>query len=121
MPFAYLRPQEYGNRTDTQWLQVQGSNGQSLRVEGAPDFNFSVHPCALSDLMLCRVPHELPQRTETCLYLDYRHAGLGSERCGPRPLPQYLLPATPTRFGMTLTRVCHFAEVFRGFQRRCRR
>jgi beta-galactosidase/beta-glucuronidase len=101
-PFPYLRPQEYGNRTDTRWLHLSDAAGKVLRAEGDPQFNFSVHPYAPDDLMQYRHPHELPSRAETWLYLDQRQGGLGSESCGPRPLPQYLLQPAPTRFGVTL-------------------
>jgi len=101
-PFPYLRPQEYGNRTDTRWVQVRDAAGNGVRAEGDPQFNFSVHPHAPDDLMQCRHPHELPLRAETWLYLDQRQGGLGSESCGPRPLPQYLLQPGPTRFSVTM-------------------
>lgn len=46
--------------------------------------------------------HELRRREETYLNLDYRQGGLGSNSCGPRPLPQYLLMPEPMSFRVRL-------------------
>ena len=102
-PFPYLRPQEYGNRTDTRWLQLVDKAGNGVHAEGTLPMNFSVHPYRAADLMNCRHPHDLKPQPETWLYLDHRQGGLGSESCGPRPLPQYLLQPKPMQFQFTLT------------------
>ena len=105
LPFPYLRPQEYGNRTDARWLRVTDARGNGLHAEGGAPLNVSVHAWPMQDLMHCRHPHQLPRHEETWVYLDHRQGGLGSESCGPRPLPQYLLQPAPTRFAVTLRAV----------------
>jgi beta-galactosidase/beta-glucuronidase len=104
-PFPYLRPQEYGNRTGVRWLTVRDARGNGLHAEGETPLNASVHAWPIEDLMQYRHPHELPHRAETWVYLDHRQGGLGSESCGPRPLPQYLLQPERTRFAVTLKAV----------------
>ncbi len=101
-PFPYLRPQEYGNRTDTRWLRLLDKAGNGLHAEGDVPMNFSVHPYRPEDLMNSRHPHDLQAQPQTFLYLDHRQGGLGSESCGPRPLPQYLLQPGPMQFQFTL-------------------
>lgn len=101
-PFPYLRPQEYGNRTGARWLRVLDAAGHGLVAEGDAPLNVSVHPWPVEDLMNVRHPHALPRHAETWVYLDHAQGGLGSESCGPRPLPQYLLQAEAVKFGVVL-------------------
>ena len=56
------------------------------------------------DRHLDRARHtcDLPQREEITLNLDWRHNGLGSNSCGPEPLPRYLLRPEPVSFGLRL-------------------
>jgi len=42
----------------------------------------------------------LVERDDVTLNLDYAQSGLGSEACGPGPLPRYLLQPEPTRFAL---------------------
>ena len=47
-------------------------------------------------------PGFLKPREETILYLDHRMLGLGNASCGPKPLPEYMLPVQPYQFDLTL-------------------
>ena len=42
------------------------------------------------------------RQKETFLYLDHAQAGLGSQSCGPGPLPQYLIEPRETTFAVRL-------------------
>ncbi|MGE5527824.1 MAG: glycoside hydrolase family 2 TIM barrel-domain containing protein [Patescibacteria group bacterium] len=87
----YLRPQENGNKTDVRWAAVTDAWGAGLLVMGMPLCHVGVHHYDAHDLAAARHDHELVRRDETVLTLDHALGGLGSNSCGPGPLPQYLL------------------------------
>jgi beta-galactosidase len=47
--WAYLRPQENGNKTDVRWLAITDSNGNGLFFEGLPLLEVSAHHNLLED------------------------------------------------------------------------
>ncbi len=98
----YVRPQEYGNHTEVRWAAVTNARGVGLLAVGQPLLNVSAHRHALEDLTSARHAHELVEQDATFLYLDAAQCGLGSQSCGPGPLPQYLLPAVETTFAVRL-------------------
>ena len=98
----YLRPQENGNKADVRWAALLDAHGLGLLAVGMPLLNFSAHHYTTDDLTQARHPHELTRIPQTVLHLDYRQAGLGSNSCGPGPLPQYVLKAEPMTFSIRL-------------------
>jgi hypothetical protein len=98
----YIMPQENGNKTDVRWAAVTDARGMGLLAVGMPLLNVSAHHYALEDLTCARHTYELVPRKETFLYLDHAQAGLGSQSCGPGPLPQYLLEPQETTFTVRL-------------------
>lgn len=98
----YVMPQENGNKSDVRWAAVTDLRGMGLLAVGQPLLNVSAHHYTTEDLTNARHTYELKRRNETILHLDHAHAGLGSASCGPRPLPQYLLPPAETTFTIRL-------------------
>ncbi|MBU0714603.1 MAG: DUF4981 domain-containing protein [Verrucomicrobia bacterium] len=98
----YIRPQENGNKTEVRWATLTDPQGIGLLVIGLPLLNLSAHHYSTEDLTWFMHAHELHRRKETYLNLDYRQGGLGSNSCGPRPLPQYLLMPEPMSFRVRL-------------------
>jgi beta-galactosidase/beta-glucuronidase len=99
----YLKPQENGNKTDVRWATVTDRHGFGLLASGEPVFETSVHPWTAEELTRAAHPHELPMSHRTVFNLDYRQCGLGSNSCGPGPLPQYLFNLTePVVFSLRL-------------------
>jgi beta-galactosidase len=45
---------------------------------------------------------DLPPSTSTVLTLDTKTLGVGSNSCGPKPLPQYMVSSDPTEFSYVL-------------------
>jgi beta-galactosidase/beta-glucuronidase len=90
----YLKPQENGNKTEVRWAAVTDRHGFGLKAIGEPVFETSVHPWTAEELTGARHPHELPVSHRTVFNLDYHQCGLGSNSCGPGPLPQYLFNLT---------------------------
>ncbi len=98
----YIYPQENGNKTDVRWAALTDARGQGLLAVGQPLLNVSAHHYTLENLTAARHTYELEQQPATYLYLDHAQAGLGSQSCGPGPLPQYLLKPEETTFTVLL-------------------
>jgi hypothetical protein len=98
----YVRPQENGNKTEVRWAAVTDVRGLGLLAVGLPRMEVSAHPYTAEDFTNARHTCDLVQRNETILSLDYRQAGLGSNSCGPGPLPPYLLQPVETEFAFRL-------------------
>jgi len=45
---------------------------------------------------------DLPQSDATVFCLSYRTLGVGSNSCGPRPLPQFMVYTAPASFAYKL-------------------
>jgi hypothetical protein len=99
----YIRPQEYGNKTDARWAAVTDARGAGLLAIGQPTLNVSVHAYSLENLTRARHTTDLTPDGVTWLYLDHAQCGLGSQSCGPGPLDKYLLPPVQTAFAVRLT------------------
>ncbi len=67
-----------------------------------PLLNVSVHHYTPEDFTAAKHTYELKRRNETILHLDHAQCGLGSNSCGPGPLPQYLLQPEETTFSVRL-------------------
>ena len=64
--------------------------------------NFSAHRYTPEDLTAALHTTDLTRRGEIILHLDHAHQGLGSNSCGPGPLPQYELKTGEFRFAVRL-------------------
>jgi len=98
----YIRPQENGNKTDVRWAAVTDRAGAGLLAAGAAPLNVSAHHYTVEDFTASRHAHELTRLAETVLHLDGLQAGLGSNSCGPAPLPQYLIQPGRIEFAVRL-------------------
>ena len=97
-----IYPQENGNKADTRWAAVTNLRGQGLLAMAMPLLNVSAHHYSVEDLTASKHTYELTRLDETVLHLDHAQAGLGSNSCGPRPLPQYLIQSGEIRFSVRL-------------------
>lgn len=100
---SYVRPQENGNKSEVQWAAVTDARGLGLLATAQSLLNVSVHHYTPEDLTEARHTFELTRRDETIWHLDHAQGGLGSQSCGPGPLPEYLLQPAETRFSVRLT------------------
>ncbi|MEU5093499.1 glycoside hydrolase family 2 TIM barrel-domain containing protein [Streptomyces sp. NPDC020996] len=94
----YVRPQENGARADVRWAQLGG-----LRVEGDPEFSFSARRWTNEQLDAARHLSDLTPGDTVWVNLDHRQHGIGSQSCGPGPLPHYFLRPEPTEFSFVFT------------------
>lgn len=96
----YVRPQENGARADVRWAEVGG-----LRVEGEPPFWFTARRWTTEQLDAARHLADLVPGDTVWLNLDHRQQGIGSQSCGPGPLPQYQLRADEAEFTFTFAQL----------------
>ncbi len=92
----YVRPQEYGNRTDVRWLTLTNIEEVGLLAVGLPLLSISAWPHTMADLERHLHPNELPLRDNITVNLDYRQMGVGGDDgWGARAHPEYSLPCQP--------------------------
>ncbi len=105
----YIRPQEYGYRTDTRWLTLTDASGRGLRVEAAGQpLCFSALPVRAEDLdpgltKKQQHPTDVKLRTYTTLHIDLAQRGLGGDTSwGALPHDQYRLLGKQYTYSYTL-------------------
>ena len=103
----YVFPQENGNRSEVRWVSLTDTRGLGFLAAGMPTLDFSAHRFTTMDLENARHTHELAPRGEITLNLDYRHHGIGTASCGPKPWEQYWLRPGEFRFAV---RLCPFSK-----------
>ncbi|MDN3021746.1 glycoside hydrolase family 2 TIM barrel-domain containing protein [Streptomyces sp. S.PB5] len=96
----YVRPQENGARADVRWAEIGG-----LRIEGDPEFSFTARRWTTEQLDAARHRPDLVPGETVWVNLDHAHHGIGSQSCGPGPLPQYRLKAEPAEFSFVFSAV----------------
>ena len=99
----YPKPMEAGNHEDTRWAALGGKNLPTLMAVSEGKL-MQVSALPLTDEQLDKPAHsvDLPPSTSTVVTLDARTLGVGSNSCGPRPLPQYMVWSEPTDFSYVL-------------------
>ena len=80
----YVRPQENMAHTDTKWMQVSSLSGHGFTVaRSEKDISFNCSHFTPHMLTFTNHNFELKPLKETVVNIDYRHAGIGSQSCGP--------------------------------------
>ncbi|MFF9281642.1 glycoside hydrolase family 2 TIM barrel-domain containing protein [Streptomyces griseosporeus] len=94
----YVRPQENGARAGVRWAELGG-----LRVEGDPEFWLTARRWTTEQLDAARHLADLAPGDAVWVNLDHGQHGIGSQSCGPGPLPRYVLRAEPAEFSFVFT------------------
>ncbi|MFE9610081.1 glycoside hydrolase family 2 TIM barrel-domain containing protein [Streptomyces sp. NPDC006012] len=94
----YVRPQENGARADVRWAEIGG-----LRVEGDLEFWFTARRWTTGELDAATHLSDLTPGDTVWVNLDHGQHGIGSQSCGPGPLPQYYLRAEPAEFSFVFS------------------
>ncbi|CAM5433640.1 glycoside hydrolase family 2 TIM barrel-domain containing protein [Streptomyces hirsutus] len=94
----YVRPQENGARADVRRVELGG-----LRIEGDPEFWFTARPWTSEQLDAAQHLTDLVPGDTVWVNLDHAQHGIGSQSCGPGPLPQYALWAEPAEFSFVFS------------------
>ena len=86
--YHYILPQETANRSDTRWVELRsGENIEGIRIQGAPQFGFSVWPYSAKNIEDAQHPYELKKQGFYTVNLDLIQMGLGGTLS--HTLPQF--------------------------------
>lgn len=92
--WAYLRPQENGNKTDVRWLTITNENGEGLFFQGMPLLSVSAHHNIMEDfeslertdgrqvdgvVVENRHTTDVKPRDLTSVNIDYKQMGVGGD------------------------------------------
>jgi len=77
----YIRPQENGNRTDVRWVAMTNIEGSGILISdlGGTNLSISAWPYTMKDLEEAKHNHNLPQREQITLNIDYKQQGVGGD------------------------------------------
>ena len=104
MFFAYSRPQDMGNRMETDWVALGKPKATPALWAGSASpsspLEVSILRYTPRELNKARSLDRLPEKNKVIVNLDAFQMGLGGASCGPRPLARYqtLSQATPLGF-----------------------
>lgn len=101
----YVRPQDCGNHFGVSELSLTSNDAKmSLTLpEGAPTVEFSALHYSIEELHAKEHRHELIFDGKTHLLINYKVGGIGSNSCGPLPLPKDRFDDTPFKYAFTLS------------------
>ena len=102
----YLVPQEFGLRTDCEWVEfVSPSATVRIDVLQPATLHFSaVHHTPLQ-LQAALDTTQLLRSKDLVVHLDIAHRGLGTASCGPDVLPNYEIGSGTFEFGYLVRRI----------------
>ncbi|WP_340111325.1 glycoside hydrolase family 2 TIM barrel-domain containing protein [Maribellus mangrovi] len=101
MYVPYIIPQEYGNRCDMRWLQVQNDEGKGLLIKGDDLLNFSLHKYSTDNLSRAMYTYQLQEAPNTILNVDYEVSGVGGTAI--RQLQRYRVRPGIRTFKISIT------------------
>ncbi|WP_308991308.1 glycoside hydrolase family 2 TIM barrel-domain containing protein [Mariniflexile litorale] len=92
--WAYIRPQENGNKSDVRWLSLRNKAGKGIKIYGFPTIDFSAHHSIMEDfeslertdgrqsegdVVTNRHTVDVQTRDLTSLNIDYKQMGVGGD------------------------------------------
>jgi beta-galactosidase len=99
----YEKPMDCGNHEDVRWAKVTSASGMGIHAISDQNLmQITALPYTDEELSLPEYKIDLPTSSATVLCLSHQTLGVGSNGCGPRPLPQYTVYAAPATFSYTL-------------------
>ena len=97
LKMPYIRPQEFGNHTDTRWVRLSNKQGDALLIRGIQPINFSalnISTEALDPGLTKKQQHptDLKYEKDITLHIDLAQRGLGGDNSwGAYPHHKYRL------------------------------
>ncbi|WP_207535932.1 glycoside hydrolase family 2 TIM barrel-domain containing protein [Desertivirga arenae] len=100
----YEKPMECGNHEDVRWATLANNTGTTLKVLSDNSL-LQVAALPYTDEQMAPVEYriDLPESNTTALSIGYKTLGVGSNACGPKPMPQYTVTAAPASFSYILS------------------
>jgi beta-galactosidase len=106
MQTPYVLPQENGARADVRWAELRDETGTGLRVTTHTDpFWFTARRWTSHHLEAAHHTTDLTPTDTIWINIDHAQHGIGSQSCGPGPLPQYRLTVAPAEFAVAFRAV----------------
>lgn len=101
---GYEKPMEQGNHEDVRWANLNSSKRAGINIQKV-DSVLQVSALPYSDEEMDPVEYkiDLPPSQGTVLCISHKTLGVGSNGCGPQPLPQYKVYAKTTTFSYQIT------------------
>ncbi|MEO9804163.1 MAG: glycoside hydrolase family 2 TIM barrel-domain containing protein [Reichenbachiella sp.] len=106
----YVRPQEFGNKSEVRWASLTDSNGMGIRIDGDSLLNVRAMNLKLKDID--HTPRPSPNRHTTdvkkrdliTVNIDHLQMGVGGDTSwGRRVHEKYTIPAKKYTYGFKLT------------------
>ncbi|WP_222912940.1 beta galactosidase jelly roll domain-containing protein [Natrinema sp. SYSU A 869] len=91
----YVRPQDYGNKTDVRWASLSADDGTGLVAFGQPQVTVSAHDVA--NLDRARFDYQLEPRDGVLFNVDHAVTGVGGTPVQPSP-EHHVVPDGPFEF-----------------------
>jgi beta-galactosidase len=96
---SYEKPMDAGNHEDVRWVKITNQSGIGIMAQYDTSLlQFTAIPYSDEQMENVEYRIDLPQSDATVFCLSYRTLGVGSNSCGPRPLPQYIVYLAPASF-----------------------
>jgi beta-galactosidase len=95
----YEKPMDAGNHEDVRWVKIINPAGIGIMAQCDTSLlQFTAIPYSDEQMENVEYKIDLPQSDATVFCISHRTLGVGSNGCGPRPLPQYMVYTAPTSF-----------------------
>jgi beta-galactosidase len=107
----YEKPMDAGNHEDVRWVKITNQGGTGLMaMSDSSLLQFTALPYSDEQMENVEYRIDLPESDATVFCLNYRTLGVGSNSCGPRPLPQYMVYLAPASFTYKLNLMTEAAQ-----------
>jgi len=106
--FAYIRPQENGNKTDTRWVTFTNNEGNGIKVTASDLISFSAHhqynnDFDAGDKKAQRHTTDIKQRDLVSINIDYKQMGVGGDNSwGRMPHKEYQIKPQNLSYSYTI-------------------
>ena len=82
MFLPYIKPGDYGLRTDNRWVKMADENGKGLEFKVNELFNFNAYPYSTENLTKAIYTYQLQKQDGITFNLDYATSGVGDSSAG---------------------------------------
>jgi beta-galactosidase len=95
----YEKPMDAGNHEDVRWVKITNPAGIGIMAQCDTSLlQFTALPYSDEQMENVEYKIDLPQSDATVFCISHRTLGVGSNGCGPRPQPHYMVYTAPTSF-----------------------
>ena len=100
----YEKPMECGNHEDIRWASLSSTAGAGLTIKkDTALLQVSALPYSDEEMEHVEYRIDLPASRATVVCIDARTLGVGSNSCGPRPLPSCMPMSEPQKWSYTIS------------------